>query len=249
MNKNRGKFYQMVIAVDNDGVWDWKMDISDRYRQLYYLKQQQDRFSVKNNTLNVWMVNQDYLKTLVDGGIKVAGSGYVLALSLTGGDRASKEFTNCYYNLTSDKKPTYYVGQQHIHMLEKYLKLHALACGVEDDEKIRWRPPHFGEVELSTLQDYYSNDKSNFIVVDSALYYLRPYSMGLENLYRKCVELAGGDYALAVATAGDKKTVELHKKAFERGVFKQRKNSQYYGVVFENYLNKNQQLFDTEVAI
>jgi hypothetical protein len=243
----------LAVAEWVNGVWEWKKELPDTYRQYYYKKEHMDRFSQSGNTLYVWMHNKEYVKRLAEAGVKVAGNVYVLAINLARGKRTGKDFRRIYEGLRSGLErgfSNYYPAREIIPKLEKYLKQHALACGVLDGGKVRWRPPAFGEIELKTLQEYYSRNKENFIVIDDILYYLRPYSLGVEALFFKCLTLAGSEYALAVATSGgDEGKKKAHETAFKRLSFKQRKNIAYYADVFERYLAKNQQLFDEAVAV
>ena len=242
------KYDKLAVAVDKNGVWDWNKELPNTYRRLYYTKEQTDRFFRRDNILYVWSINKTYLNLLCDAGEKVAGNRFVLALMLSDGQRGGKDFQVFYTNIKSRKFVKYYTAQKLMKKLEKYLKEHALACGVFTD-RVRWRPPAFGEVELKTLQNYYSRKPEDFIVIDEVLYYCRPFSAGVEALYHKCLELAGSEYALALATSNDRLTCERHQKAFSRLSFKHRKNIEYYAEIFEKFLYKNPQLFDEKVAI
>jgi len=230
--------------------WNWKVPGWETYRKNYK-SDQHGQFFVKNSNLYVREVNMDYLNALIDAGIRVAGSGYALALELADGDRHGKTFRMylSYFDKRAYRK--YSVAVEHMKILENYIKTRAIACGVQEDGRINWMPQHVVlDFNVKTLQDYFSKDKSRFMVVDRVLYYLRTRREIVEALFWKCLEIAGNEYALAIATSGGKRTLfYMHKKAYERLSFSHGKTISYYIKIFEKYLAKHPQLFDAKVAL
>jgi len=66
-------------------------------------------------------------------------------------------------------------------------------------------------------------------------------------MFFRCVELAGGEHALASDLCIDQLTKERHLKNFERMSFKHDENFKTYVALFSRYLERNQTLFEEEV--
>jgi len=105
-------------------------------------------------------------------------------------------------------------------------------------------------IKIETLHTYYSINKKNFIVIDKVLYYTKAQTIIIENLFFKCVEIAGNEHALAKYTSkGNYQKFQKHKKAFQRMSFKKSESIEYYSALFQEYLEKHHQLFDNKVEV
>jgi len=234
---------QLVANRDDDGKlrWrSWKEIELERLKQQY--RKNPKNFTEIDGQLFHKKCNLKKVHTLYGSALVVAGSDGALALILANGVRASKEFNRHHQNLMnkSFKRGCY----EYIGLFSDVIKKNALAVGVEDDG-VKWLrlPYHFAD---GTMQKYWGRKRHLFAVIDKVIYFLATQNILLENMFFKCVELAGGESALAEALSKDQLEKERHLKNFQRLTFKKRANFRLYSKMFSEYLTKHPSLFIEE---
>ena len=248
MSDNLEKLIPVANRLDN-GKLKWRswreLPSLQHYKKLY--KKKPERFTEIDGTLFLKdidpKVNIVLHKSLLSA-IQLAGSRYALALALANGDRTSKEFQAIYKNLSN---ATFRDKLEWLNKLQGYIKTNALKVGVIDENRISWfEQPDFG-LKVKTIKVYYSEKPQYFTEIDGFLYFLPPHNVLLENMFFRCVELAGSEHTLAKELAnGDVKEFRRHIKNFERFNFKKEENFKLYSELFSIYLDRHRTLFDEE---
>lgn len=184
------------------------------------------------------------LRTLLNSCLKIAGTKYALALSLSDGDRQGHIFKTILETLNTRM----YQDKAHwVDVFESYIKECGVAVALVRDGITRWEDAGFDAVICTTtLKTYLVTKPELFEKVDNTLFFLPTQNILLENMFFRCVEIAGGEHALAVALSADRLTKERHLKNFERMSFKHEKNYRTYATLFSDYLERHQTLFDEE---
>jgi len=224
----------------------WKELPSLQYYKALY-RNNPEKFTEVDGVLYLKQVDpkaKDRIMTLLSSCLKIAGSKYALALTLANGHRKSREFYSHYDTI---KNGVFRDKLKWIEILEKYIKDHGKKAGVINDGQVFWSEvEEIDDIKISAIRTYYSERPGLFEKIDNVLFFLPTQNILLENMFFRCVELAGGEYALAAAIATDNKTKERHLKNFERMTFKHRDNFKCYSHLFERYLNNNQTLFEED---
>lgn len=187
------------------------------------------------------------IRELLVSSLKISGSRYALALNLAGGDRNSINFRR-YYEKINDNR--FIDRLQWIEMLENYIKNNAVAVGTESDGRTVWlyQSETMG-VSLQHVKTLFSQKPENFEKIGKIIYFLPTHNILVENMFFRCVEIAGSEHKLARAISVDQKSYERHIKNFERMSFKHRENFKCYSIHFSRFLKNHHSLpgFEEEV--
>lgn len=184
------------------------------------------------------------IRMLLNSCLKIAGSTYALALELCNGDRRSAAF---HETLKFLNQRIFQDKHLWVETLNNYIKEHGIKIALINDGITHWVEDNDDlHIKTSTLKSYFSNHPEKFEKVDDMLFLLPTQNILLENMFFRCVELAGSEYALASALSTDQLTKERHLKNFERMCFKHDKNFKTYSELLSRYLERNQTLFDED---
>ena len=229
-----------VLDKNNRFKWDDKPN-KTVLRKSY--KRNPDNFHLDRGTgilylleLNLKRLNQSYSASL-----KIAGSNYALALMLTKAKK-DKEWHHIYQMLQSKGFARF--GTKFPKLFENLIKNYGLFVGMEIDEDIRWAVELELPIKLERIKLLYRTQPDMFYIIDKKLYYLRCYQETIQDMFFKCVELAGGERQLAKALATDGRTEQINIMNFKRLGFKQTKTFAIYAELFSKYLERNISLFD-----
>ncbi len=238
-----------VAKRDKDSHLRWeswkKVSSILHYKKLY--KTKPEKFIETNGTLYIKLLDprsKERIRTLLHSCLKIAGSKYALALTLADGNRQSKAFYSYYDTI---KNGVFRDRIKWIDILQTYIKKHAVKTGVIDDGSVHWLDQsEILNIKLSVIKTYYSEKPELFERIDNLLFFLPTQNILLENMFFKCTEIAGGEYALAREISRDEKEKNRHLKNFERMQFKHRENFKCYALLFSKYLEKNRSLFSED---
>jgi len=184
------------------------------------------------------------LRTLLNSCLKISGTYYALALCLCEGDRRSAAF---YETLESLNTRTFKDKQKWIEVFEDHIKEHGIKVALINDGVTHWsETDNECCLKPSVLKSYFSKKPYLFQKIDNLIFFLPTQNILLGNMFFRCVELAGSEYALASTLSTDKLTQERHLKNFERMSFKHSENFKTYSKLLAGYLERNQTLFDEE---
>ncbi len=210
------------------------------YKKLY--KSNPELFSEKNgkiflesNKLNIKRVNE-----LFNSCLKISGSCYALALSLSGGDRRSAEFIKTFKTLESRE---FSDSSLWTSIFEQHIKTFATRVAIVKNGATNWLESYDSEISSSVFQSYFSIKPELFERVGDDIFYLETQNILIENMFFKCVELAGSEWLLACNFGKNETEKVRHLKNFERMGFKHRENFETYAKLFSDFLKKTQTLF------
>ncbi len=185
------------------------------------------------------------LRILLNSCLQISGTKYALALCLCNGDRRSATF---YKTLEVLTKRNFTDKQAWIEVFEDHIKDYGIKVAMVDDGVTHWEEINEEcSVKPSVLKSYFSKKPELFEKIDNLIFFLPTHNILLENMFFRCIELAGGEYALASALSTDQLTQERHLKNFERMSFKHSQNFKTYSKLFSNFLARTQTLFEEEV--
>ena len=234
--------FEKLVAVKNGKKWSW-----NKHPHLSAIKKKYQRtpenFLEKDGHLYLLELNTVRLNKAYSASLKICGSVYALVLVITGGEMG-KEFNNHHSYITDHKFKSR--GKEYITLFEKVIKSYGIYVGTISEDGVNWFSNGDFPIELTRIKSFYSKTSEKFYTVDGRLYYLRCISSVVEEMYFKCVAIAGSDYALARAFADDEKTKQQHVMNFKRLGFKQAKTFSLYAKLFSDYLQRNQPLFEVE---
>jgi len=238
-----------VAARRNDGKLKWlsweAIPNLQRFKTLY--KTNPNLFIEKEGILYKKTVDAqtpERLRTLLNSCLKIYGTTYALALALSDGDRKGAVFAKTLETLHTR------CFQDKLHWIEVFehqIREDGIKVALTKDGITLWLEPEGLSIQPSTLKSYLSNRPENFERIGIELFLLPSQHILIENMFFRCVELAGGEYALASWLSDDAKTLQRHLKNFERMGFKHAKNFKTYAELFSRYLERNQTLFEEEV--
>lgn len=185
------------------------------------------------------------IRLLLNSCLKIAGSPYALALELCNGNRKSAAFQET-LNLLNQRV----FRDKHLwdETFKNYIKEHGIKVALINNGMTHWiELDDDFHIKPCTLRSYLVTHPEKFERVGEVLFLLPTQNILLENMFFKCVELAGSEHALASDLCVDNLTKERHLKNFERMTFKHDANFKTYSKLFSNYLERNQTLFEEEV--
>jgi len=248
MKTHKTQELKKVATRDDAGKLRWlswkALPSLQHYKKLY--RTNKERFIEIDGTLYI----KDFKKgvdveihKLFLSCLQLAGSRYALALILSGGDRKSDTFNRVYKNLSNgnfSNKIYWYDA------FESVIKQRGIRAGIINDGKVSWFELDESYIQTNTLKGYYSSKPFLFEKIDNILYFLPTQNILLENMFFRCVEIAGGEYKLAAALGKTEKTRNRHLKNFERFNFKHDENFKTYMKLFSEYLRANQTLLAEE---
>jgi len=189
--------------------------------------------------------SSEKVRTLLNSCLKISGTTYALALTLCEGDRHSATFYKTLEVLTTRvfKDKTSW-----IEVFEDHIKDYGIRVANIDDVATHWIDSE-DECALkpSVLKSYLCTKPEMFERVGTLLFLLPTQNILLENMFFRCVELAGSEYALATTLSTDKLTQERHLKNFERMSFKHAENFKTYSKLFSDFLERTHTLFEEEI--
>ena len=129
-----------------------------------------------------------------------------------------------------------------------YIKQNAVCVGEMVDGEVSWVEDTWAlGISQKTMIEQWSREVSCFEVLDNKIYYIKPKQEVVEDLYFKCVEIAGSELRLAKALARNIDDVNNAKKqmlrnvsAFRRFSFAHRKTFAHYVDLFTKYLSDHE---------
>lgn len=182
---------------------------------------------------------------LLNSCLRISGTTYALALVLCGGDRRSAIFQE---TLNSLDERDFRDKHLWLKTFEDYIKSNGVKVAIIDDGITHWIEENMStSIKPSVLKTYFCTKPQLFEKLDNILFFLPTQNILLENMFFRCVELAGSERNLAIALSSDRLTKERHLKNFERMCFKHANNFKTYASLFSNYLKRVPTLFDEEV--
>lgn len=240
----------MIVAHRKGNMLQWlswkRLPQLQWYKKLYVTKPH--LFTEVNGALHTktnMRTTTQQVSMLLNSCLKVAGSTYALALVLCDGDRKSAEF---HETLEALNQRSFIEKQIWLETFEAYIKEYGIKVALIDDGITHWIENNY-EIELkgATLKSYFSSHPERFERVDNMLFLLAAQKVLLENMFFRCVEVAGSEGALADWFSIDKLTKDRHLKNFERMGFKHNNSFKTYAQLFSDYLVKHQTLFEEEI--
>ena len=232
----------IVAKRNDDGRWSWiKNNKLSALKKSY--QRTPEKFIEENNNLYLIEVDKDRLNRAYSAVLKICGSTYALVLIMTNGE-TGKEFNT--HHAYISRKTFKSKGEEYIKSFEKIIKTFALYVGETTDDTIEWFDGDY-PIKLERIKSLYRQDHTLFYNLEGRLYYLRRISSVVEEMYFKALEIAGTDYALALALSTDDRTKQQHIMNFKRLGFKQAKTFSKYAQLFSDYIAKHQPLFEVEL--
>jgi len=229
-------------AEKGRGKWcEW---LHSKYQKRY--GRSQKNFVEEGGYLYLLEADMERLRASRDAALKICGSIYALVLTITNGDKDSKEFMRLHSNIQNNNFQKN--GAEYTKMFEKIIRNFGLYVGmVEEHNRVKWVDGEIilnHDVTLKAIQGIYYNDKSKFYTIDNRLYYLIPITVVVEDMFFAASAIAGGDHALALALGTDEKSKRTHYRNFQRLGFKQGRTFYRYANLLAKYLQRNKPLFE-----
>ena len=237
-------FVKTLVATRGaNGLWSWeKLPKVQGYKKSYQRTPQ--KFTEEKGSLYLLEVDRVRLNKSFTAALKIVGTTYALVLMVTKGKRNTEFHT--LLSVVSKHKMTK-DGEKYIKMFEKIIRDFGVYVGkVGLNDTVFWYKDGDFPIDLVQIKKIYRLQPDMFYVLDGKLYYLRCIQNVAEDMFFKCVELAGGEHKLAVALSTDEKSLSKHLMNFRRLGFKQVKTFQLYVNLFSEYLKKNVPLFEVD---
>lgn len=238
----------LVGRVNRLGGIVWSRGKETNYELQILMAKHEEAFVTKNNKLYVKKMDvslNTYTLCLMDSAVKIAGTNYAFVLDNLGNDRQHSEFKYFYKCLNTRKfggKAEYF-----IRAFSQYIDANAEVVAEVRDGTVLWtEDTWFLKINRQTLIEQYSRELHHFEILGNKIYYIQPRLALIEDLFFKCVEIAGDEerlihlisYELHDNPKEYKKVAHRHRMAFARMSFSGTKFS-YYLSIFLNFINDN----------
>jgi len=222
--------------------WNWiKTPNVETYKKSY--QRTPEKFVEENSSLYLISVNRKRLHSSFSAALKICGSAYALVLVMTNGE-TGKEFNR--HLAVIQRHEFKSNGVEYIKHFEKIIKEFGIYVGEKRDEALVWTKGEL-PIQLANIKSIYRNQPDNFYILNGKVYWLRCIQTVVEEMYFKCISIAGGEYALAKALSTDETTFNKHYRSLQRMSFKQTRTFSTYGHLFANYLKRNRPLFEVDL--
>ena len=227
-----------------DGKLNWvswsKLPNLHIYKRLYKAKPEQfvereGKLFLKGAKIESKRVNE-----LFNSCLKTSGTCYALALSLSGGDRRSAEFLKTFKTLESR---CFSDGNLWIAIFEQHIKTFGIKVAIVRSGVTNWLESYDSEIKDNGLKSYFSRKPELFERIGDDIFYLKTQNILIEQMFFKCIELAGGEWSLANEFGANTVDKNRHFQNFRRMDFKHRENFVTYAKLFSGFLKKTQTLF------